>query len=61
MLTYTSRNFHLASQVAYLEAGSIINKVISDNNVESEEVAPLLKLSLLNYYAAAFMMPYDDF
>ena len=61
MLTYTSRNFHLATQAAYLEAGNIINKVISDNNVESKEVAPLLKLSLLNYYAAAFMMPYDDF
>ena len=61
MLTYTSRNFHLASQVAYLEASDIIEKVIQKNNVESEEVVPLLKLSLLNYYAAAFMMPYDDF
>ena len=61
MLTYTSRNFHLASQVAYLEANDVINKVIKDNNVESEEVEPLLKLSLLNYYAAAFMMPYNDF
>ncbi len=61
MLTYTSRNFHLASQVAYLEASDIIEKIIKKNNVESEEVVPLLKLSLLNYYAAAFMMPYDDF
>ena len=40
MLTYTSRNFHLASQVAYLEANDVINKVIKDNNVESEEVEP---------------------
>ena len=37
MLTYTSRNFHLASQVAYLEANDVINKVIkkflaNDNN-----------------------------
>ena len=61
MLTYTSRNFHLASQAAYLEANDVINKVIKDNNVESAEVEPLLKLSLLNYYAAAFMMPYNDF
>ncbi len=61
MLTYTSRNFHLASQVAYLEANDVINKVIKDNNVESAEVEPLLKLSLLNYYAAAFMMPYNNF
>ena len=60
MLTYTSKNFHLASQVAYLEANDVINKGIKDN-VESEEVEPLWKLSLLNYYAASFMMPYNDF
>ena len=47
MLTYTSRNFHLASQVAYLEATDIIDKVIKENNVELEEVVPLLKTFLV--------------
>ena len=42
MLTYTSRNFHLASQVAYLEATDVIDKTIKENNIESEEVVPLL-------------------
>jgi len=61
MLTYTSRNFHLAYQVAYLEGENLINQIIDDNNITSEEVIPLLKISLLNYFAAAMMMPYKEF
>jgi len=61
MLTYTSRNFHLAYQVAFLESEDIIDKIIEDNNVLSNEVVPLLKHSLLNYFASAIMMPYEDF
>ncbi len=61
MLTYTSRNFHLAYQVAYLEGQDIINSIIEDNNIVSEDVVPLLKISLLNYFAASMMMPYDAF
>ena len=61
MLTYTSRNFHLAYQVAYLESEDIIDKIINTNNIESEEVRPLLKISMLNYFASAMLMPYDDF
>ncbi len=61
MLPYTSRNFHLAYQVAYLEAEDLVDKIINENNIESEEVIPLLKISLLNYFAAAMMMPYEDF
>jgi len=61
MLTYTARNFHLAYQVAYLEGENLVNKIIDENNIVSEDVIPLLKISLLNYFAAAMMMPYSDF
>ena len=61
MLTYTSRNFHLAYQVASLESEDVINKIIDEHHIESDEVKPLLKISLLNYFAAAMMMPYDNF
>tara|TARA_Y100001970_G_scaffold64116_1_gene82099 strand:+ start:7009 stop:8448 length:1440 start_codon:yes stop_codon:yes gene_type:complete len=61
MLTYTSRNFHLAYQVAFLESEDIIDKIINNNKIESDEVLPLLKISLLNYFASAMLMPYDDF
>ena len=61
MLTYTSRNFHLAYQIAYFDGVNLIEKIIEDNKFYSEEVMPLLKISLLNYFAAALIMPYDDF
>jgi predicted transcriptional regulator/DNA-binding XRE family transcriptional regulator len=61
MLAYTSRNFHLAYQVAYFDGTTLIEKIIEDNKFSSEEVIPLLKISLMNYFAAALIMPYDDF
>ena len=61
MLTYTARNFHLAYQIALCESHSIIEKIIDDNKIYSDNVIPLLKISLLNYSAAALLMPYDDF
>jgi predicted transcriptional regulator/DNA-binding XRE family transcriptional regulator len=61
MLTYTARNFHLAYQIAYCEGQDLIDKIIKENKFYSEEVIPLLKISLLNYFAASLIMPYDDF
>ena len=61
MLTYTARNFHLAYQIAYFDGIKLIDKIIDDNKFYSEELIPLIKISLLNYFAAALIMPYDDF
>ena len=61
MLTYTARNFHLAYQIAYFEGQGLIDKIIKENKFYSEEVIPLLKISLINYFAASLIMPYDDF
>ena len=49
MLTYTSRNFHLAYQVASLESEDVIAKIINSNNIESDEVKTLLKISIVCY------------
>ena len=61
MLTYASRNFHLAYQVAFIEGEQLINEIIEKNNILSEDIIPLLKISLLNYFSSAIMMPYDSF
>ena len=61
MLTYSSRNFHLAYQIAYFAGHETIDKIIKENKIYSEEVISLLKISLLNYFAAAILMPYDEF
>ena len=61
MLTYTARNFHLAYQVAFSEGSKLIDAIIEENKFYSEDVIPLLKISLLNYLAAALIMPYEEF
>tara|TARA_Y100000590_G_scaffold212833_1_gene241161 strand:+ start:224 stop:1663 length:1440 start_codon:yes stop_codon:yes gene_type:complete len=61
MLTYSARNFHLAYQIGYSDAQSIIDEIINKNKIYSEELISLLKISLLNYFAAALLMPYEDF
>ena len=61
MLTYSARNFHLAYQIAYFDGHEIIDKIIKENKIYSEEVISLLKISLLNYFAASILMPYDEF
>ena len=61
MLTYSARNFHLAYQIAYFDGSETIDKIIKENKIYSEEVISLLKISLLNNFAAAILMPYDEF
>ena len=61
MLTYTARNFHLAYQIGLNDCHKLVEQIIEQNNFYSEEVIPLLKISLINYFAAALLMPYDDF
>jgi len=61
MLTYSARNFHLAYQIGYFDSEEIIEQIIKKNKIYTEEVISLLKISLLNYFAAALLMPYNDF
>ena len=61
MLNYSSRNFHLAYQIAFFEGEEDINKIININKLSSLDVINLLKISLLNYLASAILMPYDNF
>ena len=61
MLNYSSRNFHLAYQIAFFEGEEDINKIINKNKISSEGVIDLLKISLLNYLASSILMPYEQF
>ena len=61
MLTYSTRNFHLAYQIGFCDALTTIQEIIKENKIYSEELISLLKISLLNYFAACLLMPYDDF
>lgn len=58
-----SRNFQLAHQIGLLEAGSVIDQIIGrfDTLLTAGESIRLCRVALANYFAAALLMPYDEF
>ena len=56
-----SRGFHMACQLMLLEAREAIEAVLESANPTSLEAAQLIRLGLLNYAAAAVLMPYGPF
>jgi hypothetical protein len=56
-----SRGFHLAFQLALLESRDAVEHVIEVAGPSSTEAAQLLRIGLLNYVAAAVLMPYTPF
>ncbi len=60
-LTHGSHAFQLAFQLVLLEARATIEDVIGEIAPSTEDAASLLRLGLLNYAAAALLMPYGPF
>lgn len=56
-----SQAFHLAFQLVLLEARDMIEAQIAAIAPSSTEAASLIRLALLNYTAAAVLLPYDAF
>ncbi len=56
-----SRTFHLAFTVVLLEAREAVERVIAGLSPSSEETGSILRIALLNYAAAAIMLPYGPF
>ena len=58
-----SRQFQVAHQLGLLEAGSVIESILqrSEKNLNTPESVKLCRIALANYFAAALLMPYDDF
>ncbi len=61
MLPRESRGFHMAFQLALLEAREAMEAVTADRPASSPEAAALIRIGLLNYTAAALLMPYAMF
>ncbi len=61
MLPRESRGFHMAFQLALLEAREAVEATVADSPASSPEAAALIRIGLLNYVAAALLMPYDRF
>ena len=58
-----SRNFQIAHQIALVDAREAIDQILrrSENLLTTPESPRLCRVALANYFAAALLMPYDEF
>jgi hypothetical protein len=58
-----SRQFQVAHQLGFIEAARAIEAIIerSSNLLTTSESVKLCRIALANYFAAALLMPYDEF
>ncbi len=61
MLPRESRGFHMAFQLALMEAREAVEALLEGSPPSSPEAASLIRIGLLNYTAAALLMPYAAF
>ena len=60
-LDQASRTFHLALQLALLEQGSTIDRIVNASKFSTDAGRRLARSALANYAAAAIMLPYQPF
>lgn len=56
-----SRHFQLAHQLGLLVATEALDELTDDRRLTSDEARALARVTLSNYFAAAVLMPYEDF
>ncbi|WP_076478394.1 acetate metabolism transcriptional regulator RamB [Williamsia sterculiae] len=60
-LSAGQRTFKLASELAFLECGGLMETLADEGNFTSDEARKLALLGMANYYAAAAVLPYSQF
>ena len=60
-LTLATKKLHTAAQIVHLEVNNILDEYLNTFKFPSEESKKLSKVALLNYAAAAILMPYKLF
>jgi predicted transcriptional regulator/plasmid maintenance system antidote protein VapI len=53
--------FRMAAELAFLEFGGLIDKLVTEGKFTSEESEKLARMGLANYFAAATVLPYGQF
>jgi len=61
MLPASGRAFQLATQIAQLQHRELLDRLVDEAGLGSEEARRLLRVGLANYFAGAVLMPYDRF
>jgi len=53
--------FQMATQLAFLELGEVIDQLSVNRILQGEEARQLARVGLANYFAGALLLPYRDF
>ncbi|MDK2762057.1 MAG: short-chain fatty acyl-CoA regulator family protein [Sphingopyxis sp.] len=53
--------FQMATQLAFLELGDVIDRLADNRILQGEEARQLVRVGLANYFAGALLLPYRDF
>ncbi|GAA0569438.1 helix-turn-helix domain-containing protein [Caenispirillum bisanense] len=61
LLPPQARTFHLAAKIGLLELDALLARIISDAGLSSDESRSLARVGLVNYFAGAVLLPYDQF
>jgi predicted transcriptional regulator/transcriptional regulator with XRE-family HTH domain len=61
MLPSPSRLFQIAHQIAYLAHHDLLDRIVEQGALSSNEARALLRTALANYFAGAVLMPYRLF
>ncbi len=61
MLKRESRGFQMAFQLMLVEAGDMVQEMLDEFAPSSAEAVSVIRIGLLNYAAAALLMPYEAF
>lgn len=61
LLPTRSRTFQLAHQIAVMTQGAVVDRIVADARLTTEESRGLARVTLANYFAGAVLMPYAAF
>lgn len=60
-LRQNQQAFQMATQLAFLEQGDLIDRLAEDPALTGDEARVLARIGLANYFAGALILPYGDF
>jgi predicted transcriptional regulator/DNA-binding XRE family transcriptional regulator len=60
-LDHQNRTFQLAHMLGLLELVGILDRLIADSGIASQVGIARCQIELANYFAAAFLMPYEEY
>ena len=58
-LDHLNRNFQLAHVLGLVSCGGLLDSLVADADISSDAGMARCRVELANYFAAAFLMPYD--